>query len=106
VTNPGEAVWGNCPPKRLWRLFDINASLVGAYRSTKIDLKYSELNNALHFVELQHFQARLYPASIIGCYQQCYSFVIILVLRYFFSFPRDKCPVLNSVANLVNGFNC
>jgi len=29
------------PPKRLWRPFDINAPLFGAYRSSNRDKKYS-----------------------------------------------------------------
>jgi len=32
VADPG-AVWGNFPPKRLWRPADKNAPLFGAYRS-------------------------------------------------------------------------
>jgi len=42
VANPEGAVWGNCPPKRLWRplawlTFAINASLFGAHGSRNRD---------------------------------------------------------------------
>ena len=46
VANPGDAVWGNFPPKHLWRpvewrAFVVNALLFGAYRNRNRDKKYS-----------------------------------------------------------------
>jgi len=62
------AVWGNCPPKRLWRPlewqhFAINAPLFGAHGSSNRDKKSSKINSVLRLVERQDLRARLYPTS-------------------------------------------
>jgi len=47
VVDPGDAVWGKCPLKRLsrlvkWRPFEINSPLSGVYRNRNRAKKYSE----------------------------------------------------------------
>jgi len=46
----GGTIWGNCPPKRMWRPlerhpFAINAHLFGAHGNRNRDKKYSKINN-------------------------------------------------------------
>ena len=73
MVDPEEAVWGNCPAKRLWRpvgwrSFGINALLFGAHGSRNRDKKYSKINNFFRLAKRQDLHAGLYPTSyVIAC---------------------------------------
>jgi len=73
-----------CVAPRWIAPYDINAPLFGAYRSKNRHQKYFQFNNASHIVELQDFRAERVPSLYYRYYQQCYSFQIMQLFRYFY----------------------